>query len=251
MELPVSKLVRSAVVLGFVGYCAWPMPADTGEEKKAAALPKIAAERLSPRLPSSPTRDPFRPVDFLALQEEAKQKAEKALLAQKAAAAERAEAAKKVDAARLAAMAEARARIARAAAGTRHKAGKDEKQVDPLAVLTLNGTSILGDDRLAVINGQLYTQGEPLKAKDTSLPPYIVTAISPYQVILRYKDKTVELKYKDPPARAPADESDGEEQRPRPVPPAAGQGAPPAGRANVTIPPSAPMTVPTSTARYD
>ncbi len=69
---------------------------------------------------------------------------------------------------------------------------------DGLSSLTLNATYIQGNRRLALIDGQVYEQGESLAISDSMPGPCIVARISADKVLIRHRDQTVELKYGSP-----------------------------------------------------
>ena len=79
------------------------------------------------------------------------------------------------------------------------KETKEEKK-RPAAAPTLSGqilnaTYIHGDRRLALINGQVYAEGEALKGQNSSSSPLTVARICPDKVLLRRDGVTLELKY--------------------------------------------------------
>jgi hypothetical protein len=217
MELSVAKLVRSAVVLGVVGYCAWPVSKDSGDDKKVAALPEISATQLAPKSPPPLSRDPFRGP------------APKKI--------------KKPGATRSKTLANDNTGGAKTGPGAvpGHGAavakGAAAVPKDPLTVFVLNATSVRDTNRFAVINGHLYSEGETLKGQDSSQPAYVVTKIAAYSVVLGCQGQRVELKYKDAPVPKAA----------------AARGAPPTAKLPSARGPSAPIinSIPTTTARYD
>jgi hypothetical protein len=172
MAIPVGKLAPSAVALVFVADCVWPIlseltlaPRPTPPKK----VPELAAALASPAMPPRPTRNPFEWTDAALL----------------AAAKGSPKAARKTAA-------------QTAALGT---AKTPDKPVDPLGALKLDATSILGDRRLAVINGQLYALHDRL-AGDSSTPPYRIVGVLPCKVLLEREGKTVELTYSDTASRS-------------------------------------------------
>jgi hypothetical protein len=85
------------------------------------------------------------------------------------------------------------------------KAKTPGKTVDPLSGLTLNATCIVGNQRLAVINGRVYAPREKLPVGKSPNSPYQLVSVDPHKVMLECEGKTVELKYSDLPSRsAPA-----------------------------------------------
>ena len=59
----------------------------------------------------------------------------------------------------------------------------------------MNATYIHGDRRLALINGQVYAEGEALKGQNSSSSTLRVARICPDKVLLRGDGVTLELKY--------------------------------------------------------
>jgi hypothetical protein len=59
----------------------------------------------------------------------------------------------------------------------------------------LNATYIHGERRLALISGQVYAEGEPLKGQNSSSSLLTVARICPDKVILRRGGETLELRY--------------------------------------------------------
>lgn len=177
MAISAGKLAPSAVILAFVGYCVWPslseMMSDPPPPKAPAKVPELAASLLSPTMAPVPTRNPWGGMDAASL------------TAAKAAAKEAAkmEAAKTAD------------KTAGALAGSAAATTPNEP-VDPLAGLKLDATCILGNQRMAMINGQMCALHERLSAGNSPTSPKVV-GVFPYKVLLEYGGKTVELKYSD------------------------------------------------------
>jgi hypothetical protein len=180
-----GKLAPSAVVLAFVGYCVWPsmseLTATPGPPKPPAKLPELAPTLFSPPMPPCPTRNPWggRDAATLAAMKKAAKASEEAV-------------------------------TLLADADTAETPGKT---VDPLAGLKLDATCVLGDQRLAMINGQLYASQELLPPSGGSALRYKVVNVLPYTVVLEGRGKTLELTYSnvapEPAASSPlADTSD-------------------------------------------
>jgi hypothetical protein len=66
-----------------------------------------------------------------------------------------------------------------------------------LSGLTLNATFLRGSRRLAMINSQLYAQGEPLAQGDGSAARYVVSEVHPHKVMLERQGQILELNYAD------------------------------------------------------
>ncbi len=219
MAVSVGNLAPRAVVVGLVAFGVWPTLTQFFSEERSKPpepLPELAAALLSPKPPPLPTRDPFglatpgkpAPLKNLA----AKQDARSGPLA-------------------LAALASSKK------TGASDRAGG--KPVDPLVGFALTGTCIMGDQRLAVINGRLYAPQEILAIDKpaTSKPsaskpaaskpivnnslasklvvepspasPYQIIDVLPYKVLLAHDGEVLELVYSNvtsgPASKARAD----------------------------------------------
>jgi hypothetical protein len=192
MALPISKLAPTAVVIAAVSCCAWPyvFPSDPGGQK-AAAMPEITTSQLSPYIGPPPARDPFRaagePVAVAA-------KPVKAAPA-------------KIVPAKIAPASIAGSKGAAAARSVAAAGGKPK--TDPLSGLALSATSIFAEQRLAVINGRIYSERERLKSKDPSAPPCVVARILPDRVLLECEGQTATLSYATVAAKAKAKHTGG------------------------------------------
>jgi hypothetical protein len=164
----IGKIVPTTVVAAIVSYCAWPyLLADSEKGKPPAAMPEVAAERLTPQIAPPPKRDPFRAAD----DPDAKQSRRSLGVG------------KNQKSKTLAAKAPAAARGAPAAAA------------DPLAGLTLGATCLVDRQRLAVIDGKIYGEGDKLAGAKGSALPWTIVRILPYKVILSRQGKEAELTY--------------------------------------------------------
>jgi len=155
----------------FVAYCVWPSLSEMASAPRLTPpkkVPELAAALFSPAMPPCPTRNPFEWTDA-------------ALLA----------------AAKQSPKAVGKTAAQAATLGTAKVA---DKPVDPLGGLRLEATSILGDRRLAVINGQLYALHDRL-AGNASTPPYRIVGVLSYKVLLEREGKTVELTYSETASR--------------------------------------------------
>jgi len=175
MAISVGKLAPSAVVLAFVGYCVWPSLSDLTSPppllKATAKMPELAASLFSPTMPPVPTRNPWGGLDAASL-----------AAAKDSAKPGDANSETVVDSA-----------MAKTSAGP----------VDPLAGLKLDATCILGDRRVAMINGQMYAAQEVLTVENA---PYRVVRVLPYKVVLEREGKIMELTYSNvtsQPAKSP------------------------------------------------
>ena len=179
MAITTGTVVRTAVVLGAVGYCAWrgdaasaPAPSGPG----AAKLPAVANSVLTPAILPPPSRNPFRTADAQSV----------ASTAAGGAAASRSKSRSGPSGSR-----------GKSADGTGsgRKAGK--RPADPFASLRLNATSICGGQRMAMINGRLYLPGASLAGSSRAAGTMVVEQILPYKVLLRGENRVIELGYHD------------------------------------------------------
>ncbi len=194
MAVSIGKFAPTAIVLAAVGYCCWPYLEDPGhrpkmEEKK---LPEIAASVLSPTIKPAPGRDPFGmtgEVDMFKVLEASTGKkgatkpgegppAKKLTPAEEKAAREK----EKEEAAKKAAEA---AEIARKAVAQDLKVA--------LNSTTLNATYLRGTHHVAVINREVFKEGQTLD--NLSTRPIKIAKIAPRKVLLELEGQTVELTY--------------------------------------------------------
>lgn len=200
MASPIGTIVRTGVVIGAVAYCAWPGedsgPGGAGKPGKPLEIPTAL---LSPVIQAPPKRNPFRHPDAPPYKHEEPKPL--------AGTAGRGGIAKGP-------AAKAPAPNARGGEGTSATAPRGVKNtqqkpdaVDPLAGLMLNATSVSSNYRLAIINGHLYERGQPLKLLDPLSPQFVVQEVLPHKVLLRCRDKTLDLTYSNKPN--PAQQSKG------------------------------------------
>jgi hypothetical protein len=185
MTISVATVAPRVIVLGVVGYCLWPTMSDLmsqPENKPPQKLPELSAALFAPQMPAASTRDPFMSGDMAA----------SAGIATNSPRADKVAGSK-------------------GSAAAANKSGRPPavaaRGSDPLKGLTLEATCVLGDERLAVINGQLYGQRDTLATGNPSLPSYQIVSVSPYKVLLAAEGKTVELTYSNTPShpgRSPA-----------------------------------------------
>jgi hypothetical protein len=169
MELPAGKLAPRAIALAMVGYCVWPSIARFFAEPEAKPPQKaseMAVSLLQPAMPPPPVRDPFvlpgaaRPAPASGRAGRAANNGQLDQLVGLPA--------------------------GRAAAGGSAVPG-----------LTLEGTCIVGDRRLAIINGRLYAPRETLAEPATPTLPCKILEVFPYKVLLECQGKQIELGYSD------------------------------------------------------
>ncbi len=77
------------------------------------------------------------------------------------------------------------------------------------AGLTLDATCIVGEGRLAAINGRIYREKEAIAAPNDDSASYIVTDIRPHQVLLTAEGRILRLNYENgaKPSRAKSSEN--------------------------------------------
>lgn len=191
-------MAPTLTVLIAVGYCCWPYLEDPGqgrikEEKKKLA--EIGAAVLSPKIDPSPGRDPFgmsgkaadlfKTIDKSATRKDPNQPAGAA--------------------------------GSPATPGGKDAGGKDagenaprgpsEKELElarknaeqelkkALTSLTLNGTFLRGSRKVAVINGELYSEGATLDKADPSFRALKVSQVHQHKVVIESQGQTAELRY--------------------------------------------------------
>ncbi len=185
MEIPIEKVAPRAIVLAIVAYCVWPsLSALTSqpEVQKPKEAPELTAAMLSPSLPSVPTHDPFGGMAVPPWARAVTSEPPSTGSTTKENTPDRspAKAGETVETADIA------------------KGMSPGKHAEPLPTLSLKGTYIAGQQRLAVINDHIYRQQDPLQLPDASAPKYVVSEIHSDRVLLKSPDKTVELKYSNP-----------------------------------------------------
>jgi hypothetical protein len=174
MSFSAEKLAPRIIALAAVGYCVWPSLAAlvSGPETKPAAAGK--SEQVAAKTPAKPptaTRDPF--LDHIALAAEAEEQT---------------------------------AQEAKSAGKNKGKmtAGQSAEKAlsgaaDPLAGLSLEATCIMGNQRLAVINGRLYGPKDVLAAGVSGGTNRRVVDVQPHKVVLDCNGTLRELHYANAP----------------------------------------------------
>jgi hypothetical protein len=163
MSRTIGKMAPTATVIALVAWCCWSHlegPGPVAGIQRGSDLPRITSALLSPAIEPAPDRDPFRP-----------------LVADKVVASQ--------------------ATVPVPPALNQNGATAQGGRADVLSNLVLGGTYIQGDRRLALINDQVYEQGEPLAISASITEPCIVTQISAEKVLILHRGRTMELKYPD------------------------------------------------------
>ena len=78
-----------------------------------------------------------------------------------------------------------------------------EESIKQAGSLTLKGTFLSGERRLALINDRFYAEGESLRPS-TLKAAWRVAEVQAHRVVLEHQGKQVELKYADRTAKGPA-----------------------------------------------
>lgn len=161
MSGTLGKMAPAAIVFVLVGWCCWPYlegPRPAAEVQQGGNRPRIPGSLLSPTIDPAPDRNPFRPP-----------RAEKA--------------------------APPESEEPTPPPPGQQEAPAEEDGTDIFSRLVLDAIYIQGDRRVALINGQVCEQGEPLAISASTTEPCIVAEISADKVLLLHRGKTVELKY--------------------------------------------------------
>ena len=168
MSTTIGKLAPIAIVAAVVAWCCYPYldkPASEASLQQEGNLPRIIRSLLSPIIEPASDRDPFKP------REERNTDSTQSEQPATAATAETPSLSK-------------------------------EDILEILSNLVLDATFIQGNRRMALINGRVCEQGEPLAISGSITEPCIVTQISAHSVLIQYGDRTVELKYRNAVASA-------------------------------------------------
>ena len=187
MTISADKVAPLAVVLAFVGYCIWPsVPAllsDPPRSKPPEKIEEISAAMFSPKMPPAPTRNPWGGMDAATLAASKNAEEEKS------------------------------SELADKLAESLADAAPEQPTMQPgdlLKELTLDATCIGGEQRLTVINNQMYALHQMLSEPNPTTPPCKIIDVRPYEVLLECQGKTLALRYST--VSTPEDEEDAEPQ---------------------------------------
>ena len=164
MQKTLLKFAPQAMVLAVTLYWSWPalkvaLPqaaaAHPTAESKAPLGKAFAATVLSPKFLPFPKRDPFQLADHSPKN------------------------------------------------GKLVKSGKGGKKLDAAAKvaamrdsgMVLSGTCIMGNKRMAIINGQVYKEKDSIPQPGEDTPSCFITNILPHRVLLSYQGEVVQLSY--------------------------------------------------------
>ncbi len=175
MQKVLIRFAPQAMVLAVALYWSWPalsavflQPAklDAAAETKKPATPDFAAKALSPKFLPFPKHNPFFALDH--------------------------------------------AQKATALAGSRKSGRKQAGMAKGIAAahdvgLVLNATCIMGQQRLAIINGRVYKEKETIPQAGDESSSCFITAILPHEVLLSRRGEIMKLGYLNLAARAAAE----------------------------------------------
>jgi hypothetical protein len=165
MPPSVNKLMPQAIVLAIALFLCWPSlqqaffpPAPPKSAKKEVAPEGFSAASLSPKFPPVPKRNPFELPGTTRIVKK-KAKGSSGSISQ----------------------------------DITDKAIADAKD----SGLTLNATMIVGQRRLAMINGHVYREKEVIspEGRPPDSPTWVVTSIFPHKVLLSYQGTPLQLSY--------------------------------------------------------
>lgn len=188
MDIPLDKAVPRAIAAAVVVYCLWPILTSFFAKPKANTpekLPELTAAMLSPKLPPHPERNPFVIHDCTSNSDSADRETNSQYPAR---------AAGSTQSTRTAYSAQ------RASAGGGRSGGKfsvdsnsgGNRDGNPV----LEATLIAGNQRVAVINGRVYSKNDRLHFPRLSNSPCVIVGVQPYKVLLKCANgKTATLTY--------------------------------------------------------
>ncbi len=160
----VGKFAPTAIVVALMVYCCWCclcVPQPEPVVLNEGDLPQINSALLSPVIQPVPDRNPFRPLEAVK-------------------------------------MVSAKGKVPTTAGPGQEEPATQRSIAEVLSSLALNATYIQGNQRLAMIDGRVYRQGEPLAIPGESVTePCVVARIAADKVLIRHRGQTVELKYRN------------------------------------------------------
>jgi hypothetical protein len=163
MPTSITKLAPQAILLAVAVYWSWPSltqrvsstASSAAKDDKASASLGFSTAMLSPTFPPAPQRDPFE------------------LPGTK--------------------------RVAKTGKGKGRTNAKDGAAIVAAEAsesgLVLNATCIIGQQRLAIINGKVYREKESIQGGGESPVPWVITAIYPHKVLLSHQGVPLQLGY--------------------------------------------------------
>ena len=190
MQLQYGKMAPTGFMIVVAGYWCWPFLDGLGagvRSQEDKSLPEVTAELLSPKIDPPPERDPFHALYPGQITPVETQDPDAGGTVQ--------------DGDEFVTSGADAEKTPPASAEGDFNAS--ERTANPLGGLTLNATFIKGDQRVALINGRPYMQGELLDLSNSSSGDCLVKRIDSYAVLIEHNGRTVELSY---PQGLPADQ---------------------------------------------
>ena len=161
MKVPIRRLGSTAVIGAMAFYCCWPYmrgPSGIAVVQGPSKLREIAAAQLSPKFHPPPNRNPFQHVRETITVDRSP---------------------------------------TMAAVEPANGSASRKNLSNALIGLSLNATYIRGHQRVALINGKEYAQGELLGSSESAAQRCIVAQILPQRVLIQCEGRIAELNYTD------------------------------------------------------
>ena len=197
MSVIVRKTGPTVIVAAMAAWCCWPYVTGSGSHtgiKQQGDQPRITRAELSPTIGPGSDRNPFQVAAAARIDEspthDPPQNEQPEVPAAEVPVA-------KVPAAEVPAAEVPITEVTASEKGITDAAGptEEEDRVKFLGGLMLSATYIQGNRRVAIVNGRIYKQGDPLSVSGTTRGPGTITTISADKVVILYCGRTVELEY--------------------------------------------------------
>jgi hypothetical protein len=182
MPVNAEKFVPHLVVLAVAVYWLFPfVMGDSSQtaKKKAGESLEFSSAMLNPKFPESPKRDPFLPLNPLTAPETVA----------------------KSPGGLAGALKDGIAKAGELKGGYpsgNEKTGGKNIAIEKIPDFVLNGICIAGNQRTAVINGQVYQQKDKIGESKNAGAAFVVAEILSDKVLLEHKGKPIALHYLDP-----------------------------------------------------
>jgi hypothetical protein len=227
-KMSVGKLIPSSIVLAVAGFCTWSTLSDPdpGGKETKGKLPEVTLTMLSPTITPAPERDPFKSPGEAQPSVLAKLRIKEPTTGPNARPVAGSQGGGSFPAQndRIARVVEALGDALTLQRGTfplsTAKAVPKVNLAELLARLDLNATSVRGADRVAVINGRIYRQGEALEGT----PNVLLAQVLPGRVRLECQGDRAELSFPEIHGSTPTPNSLPTAPRPAPKPARRGGG---------------------------
>jgi hypothetical protein len=198
-KMSVGKFIPSSIVLAVAGFCTWTTlrGSDSGGKVSRGNLPEVTPAMLSPTIAAVPERDPFKSPGEAQPSVMAKLRIKGSTTGPNARseAGNRGEGLTSGPNERIARVVEALGDALTLQRGnlpvTTARPAPKVNMAALLAKLDLNATSVRGADRVAVINGRIYRQGEALEGT----PSVLLAQVLPDRVRLECQGARAELSF--------------------------------------------------------